>query len=150
MEKTKLGVSVAFLSALCYFMGYINLAACTVLFAVVLACSGSAEAKKNASQALILSVFFTAISMVLNWLSGSYIKMISTVSGWFVNWFSWYDAYEVMSKFNIMGILLGFIGIVECVLMVIFVIMSLKGKNIRIPVISKVVEKHVDCESEEI
>lgn len=149
MEKTKFGVSVGLLSALCYFTGYFSFTSCVILFAVILACSESVAAKKNASQALVLSVLFSLIATVLGWLSGTYLDMISTLSGWFMDWFSWYNAYDILSKLDIMGFLNGIWGLLELVLMIIFVIKSFKGKNIKIPVVTKIVNKHFDEEQAE-
>ncbi len=151
MEKTKFGVSVGLLSALCYFTGYFSFTSCVILFAVILACSESVAAKKNASQALVLSVLFSLIATVLGWLSGTYLDMISTLSSWFMEWFSWYNAYDILSKLDIMGFLNGIWGLLELVLMIIFVIKSFKGKDIKIPVVTKLVNKHFDvAEAEEV
>ncbi|MBQ8246730.1 MAG: hypothetical protein IJZ42_06330 [Lachnospiraceae bacterium] len=145
MEKTKFGISVALLSMLCYFTGYVNFTACIILFVAVLAWSDSVAAKKNASQAVVLSAFFSLISMVLNWLSNSYMSIISTI---FTNWFDLYDVYDILDNFDIMGWLVGLVGFVELVLMFIFVIMSLKGKDVKIPVVTKLVKKHFGEEEE--
>lgn len=142
MEKTKFGVSVALLSALSYFLGYYNLTACVVLFAVILLASDSLQAKKNATQALVLSVIFTMVSAVLGWISSGYMDIVGTVSGWLVEWFDWYNAYDILSKLDFMGWLNGLVGFVELVLMFVFVIMSFKNKNIKIPVVTKIVNKH--------
>ncbi len=142
MEKTKFGVSVALLSALSYFLGYYNLTACVVLFAVILAASDSLQAKKNATQALVLSIIFTMVSPVLGWISGGYMYVVETVSDRLVEWFNWYKAYEILSKLDFVGWLNGLVGYVELVLMLVFVIMSFINKNIKIPVVTKIVNKH--------
>ncbi len=139
MEKTKFGISAALLSMLCYFTGYVNLIACVILFVAILAWSDCLTAKKNATQAVVLSSFFSVLTIVLNWLSSSYMSVISTV---FTDWFDLYNVYNVLSKGDVMGWLSGFATFVECVLMIIFVILSLKGKEIKIPVITKLVNKH--------
>lgn len=146
MEKTKFGISVALLSMLCYFTGYIDFTACIILFAVILVWSDSLVAKKNASQAVVLSAFFTLITIVLNWLSNAYIDIIYKLSDILNNWFDFYTVQEWLLKADIMGWLAGFVGFVECILMIIFVFMSLKGKNIKIPVVTKLVNKHFDEE----
>lgn len=146
MEKTKFGVSAALLSMLCYFTGYVNLTACIILFVAILVWSDCLTAKKNASQAVVLSAFFSIISIILNWLSNSYMNIISTV---FNEWFDLYKVYDVLSKGDIMGWLSGLLGFIECVLMIIFVFLSLKGKEIKIPVVTKLVKKHFGEEVEE-
>ena len=143
MEKTKFGVSAAIISMLCYFTGYMNFTACIILLVAALAWSDSIVAKKNASQAAILSVFFSIITIIMNWLSGAYMSIISTV---FMDWFDLYKVYDVLSKGDIMGWLSDFIGFVELVLMIVFVFISLKGKVVKIPLISKMINKHFDEE----
>ncbi len=143
MEKTKFGVSAALISMLCYFTGYMNFTACIILLVAALAWSDSIVAKKNATQAAVLSVFFSLITMIMNWLSSAYMSIISTV---FTNWFDLYKVYDVLSKGDIMGWLSDFIGFVELVLMVVFVFISLKGKVVKIPLISKMINKHFDEE----
>lgn len=146
MEKTKFGVSVALLSMLCYFTGYIDFTACIILFAVILVWSDSLEAKKNASQAAVLSAFFTLITIILNWLSNTYVDGIYKLGEILNKWFDFYTIQEWLLNANIIGWLAGFVSFVECVLMILFVFMSLKGKNIKIPVVTKLVNKHFDEE----
>ncbi len=146
MEKTKFGISVALLSALCYFTGYMNFTACIILMVAVWGWSDSITAKINATQATVLSMFFSLISIVLNWLSNSYMKIISTI---FVDWFDLYEVYDVLDNLDFMGWIAGFVGFVECILMIIFVFVSLRDKNIKIPVVSKLVKKHFGEEAEE-
>lgn len=145
MEKTKFGVSAALLSALCYFTGYFNSTACILLFVAICVWSDSLVAKKNASQAVILSVLFSLISLVVNWLSSTYMTLISTI---FTNWFDLYDVYDILNNFDIMGWISSIIGFVEMVVMFILVIMSFKGKNIKIPVVTKIVDKHMGNEAQ--
>lgn len=142
MEKTKFGVSVALLSMLCYFTGYFSFTSCVILFAVIMACSESVAAKKNASQALVLSVLFSLVSTVLGWLSGTYLDLVGTISSFCIEHFSWYNASEILSAFDIMGFLNKIWGLLEIVLMIIFVIKSFKGKDIKIPIVTKIVNKH--------
>lgn len=146
MEKTKFGVSAALLSMLCYFTGYVNFTACIILFVAILVWSECLTAKKNAAQAVVLSAFFSLITMILNWLSNSYMSIISTV---FTEWFDLYNVYDILSKGDIMGWISGLIGFIECVLMIIFVFISLKGKEIKIPIVTKLVKKHFGEEVEE-
>lgn len=139
MEKTKFGVSAALLSMLCYFTGYFNFTACIILFVAILALSESITAKMNATQAAVLSAFFSLITLILNWLSNSYMKIISTV---FTDWFDLYDVYDVLDGLNVMGWIAGVVGFIECILMIIFVFISLKDKEVKIPIVSKLVKKH--------
>lgn len=150
MKRTKVGLSAAFISSIAFFTGYISLPTCAVLFLIALAYSDSYTAKVNATQAFVLSVFVNVISMILGMLSGSYLSIIGSLSGLFSEWFRWHSAYDVLSKFNIMGMLNSLIGIVAFVVMIIYAILSLKGKIVTVPIVSKFVDKHLSCDSDEI
>ena len=67
MQKcSKLGISVALLSMLCYFAGYYNFTACAVLFAVVLIYSQNKDLRVNATQAIVFSALFTVVTGILS------------------------------------------------------------------------------------
>lgn len=144
MEKTKFGVSVGLLSALCYFTGYSNFTACILLLIVALVWSDNLLLKKNACQATILSVFFSLASIVLNWISGKYVDLIYTVGGWLNKLFDFYDIMTALVDLNLFSFLANLVGFVELVIMFIFVIKSFKGTQIKIPVVTKIVNKHFD------
>ncbi len=148
MEKTKFGVSVGLLSMLCYFTGYANFTACILLLIVALVWSDSLALKKNACQAAVLSVFFSLASIVLNWISGKYVDLIYTVGGWLNKLFDFYEIQNFLVDANLFSFLAGLVGLVEIILMFIFVIKSAKGKTIKIPVVSKMVNKHFGEEAE--
>ena len=62
------------------------------------------------------------------------------------------DVSEVQQWFidnNGFNFLIGFLGFAEFVLMIVFVILSLKNKVVKIPLITKLIDKHFDTEETE-
>lgn len=64
MKLTKFGVSVALISAVAYFAGYVGIVPIVLLFIFALYTDIEIVAKKNVTQAMILSVFFSILTMV--------------------------------------------------------------------------------------
>lgn len=146
MEKTKFGVSAGLLSMICYFTGYTSLPASVLMLILALVWSESVTLKKNACQATVLSIFFSLIFTVLNWISGAYESLLNMIFGLFDELL---DVSEVQQWFidnNGFDFLIGFLGFAEFVLMIVFVILSLKNKVVKIPLITKFINKHFDTE----
>lgn len=146
MEKTKFGVSAGLLSMICYFTGYTSLPASLLMLVLALVWSESVTLKKNACQATVLSIFFSLIFTVLNWISGAYESLLNMIFGLFDELL---DVSEVQQWFidnNGFDFLIGFLGFAEFVLMIVFVILSLKNKVVKIPLITKLIDKHFDAE----
>lgn len=146
MEKTKFGVSAGLLSMICYFTGYTSLPASLLMLILALVWSESVTLKKNACQATVLSIFFSLIFTVLNWISGAYESLLNMIFGLFDELL---DVSEVQQWFidnNGFDFLIGFLGFAEFVLMIVFVILSLKNKVVKIPLITKFINKHFDAE----
>ena len=146
MEKTKFGVSAGLLSMICYFTGYTSLTASILMLALALAWSESVTLKKNACQATVLSIFFSLIFTVMNWISGAYVSLLNMIFGLFDELL---DVSEVQQWFidnNGFDFLIGFLGFAEFALMIVFVILCLKNKAVKIPLITKLIDKHFDTE----
>lgn len=146
MEKTKFGVSAGLLSMICYFTGYTSLTASILMLILALAWSESVTLKKNACQATVLSIFFSLLYTVMNWISGAYESLLNMIFGLFDELL---DVSEVQQWFidnNGFDFLIGFLGFAEFVLMIVFVILSLKNKAVKIPLITKLIDKHFDAE----
>ena len=146
MEKTKFGVSAGLLSMICYFTGYTSLPASLLMLILALVWSESVTLKKNACQATVLSIFFSLLFTVLNWISGAYESLLNMIFGLFDELL---DVSEVQQWFidnNGFDFLIGFLGFAEFVLMIVFVILSLKNKVVKIPLITKLIDKHFDAE----
>ena len=138
MKDQKLGISVAFLSAFCYFLGYYSITFSAVVLVLVLALAEAAELKKNAAQAFTFAAFVYVIQLVLDVLSSKYQGLLGKIysKGNFD-----YDLYDALSSIDVCRFLSTLVGLAAFVFMIIFVIASLKGKNVKIPVVSKLVDK---------
>lgn len=145
MEKTKFGVSVAFLSMLCYFTGYMNFTACILLLVLALVWADSATLKKNACQAAFLSICFDLIRLVLNWIAGIYGSIINFIFDILNNWWDLYDLKSWLIEYSAFDGIVNILGFVEWVLMIVLVILCLKNKTIKLPLITKIVDKHLDA-----
>lgn len=146
MEKTKFGVSAGLLSMICYFTGYTSLTASVLMLILALAWSESVTLKKNACQATVLSIFFSLLYTVMNWISGAYESLINTIFGWLEELLDVYEVQQWFIENNGFDFLIGFLGFAEFVLMIVFVILSLKNKVVKIPLITKLIDKHFDAE----
>jgi len=142
MEKTKWGISAALVSMLCYFTGFMSFTACIVLFVAVLVWSESYTAKINATQAVVLSVFFTLITTVCNWLSQTYVGFVNETFGILSTWWDFNSVREWILRVDFMDGIANFIRFIEFIVMFVLVIMSLKNKEIKLPVVSKLVKNH--------
>ena len=93
MKLTKFGVSVALISAVAYFAGYVGIVPIVLLFIFALYTDIEAVAKKNVTQAMIISVFFSILTMVFGACSSGYMDFIGLFSGA-------YGVYNVLSKLD--------------------------------------------------
>lgn len=89
----------------------------------------------NVTQATILSIFFSIVVTVLSACSSGYIDFIGLFS-------EAYNVYNVLSKLNFCSWLVTICNILEFAVMIYAVIASFKGNVVKLPVISKLVNKH--------
>ena len=154
MQKcTKLGISVALLSMLCYFSGYYNFTACAIFFVAILIYSENKDLRINATQAIVFSALYTVISGILSQFSG----VIYDVIYYFASLFNTFKAYPVsdfiygvadwMNAFDIIKFCNNVLRILYFIFTVIFVFGSLKGKVCKVPFVTKIVEKHFSDET---
>lgn len=135
MKLTKFGVSVALISAVAYFAGYVGIVPIVLLFIFALYTDIEIVAKKNVTQALIISVCFSILSMVLGACSSGYMSFVDLFSGA-------YGVYNVLSKLNFCSWLDGICDIAEFVIMIYAVIAAFKGEVVKLPIVTKMVDKH--------
>ena len=145
MKFTKFGVSTALIGALGYFMGYFSLIPMTLLFIFVLYTNLDLTAKKNITQALTMSILFSVTLTVISFCSNGYLTLLDKV---FVDIFENYDLYEKLSNLNAFNGLSTIIAILEFVVMIYAVIVALKGKVVKLPIITKLVDKHFEKTAE--
>ncbi len=151
MQKcSKLGISVALLSMLCYFAGYYNFTACAILFAVVLIYSQNKDLRVNATQAIVFSALFTVVTGILSQFSDVIYDIIYYFAGMF-NTFKatpvsdfFYGVANWVSTFDLVRFCNNVLHLLYFIFTVIFVFGSLKGKVCKVPFITKLVEKHFD------
>ena len=139
----RFGVSVAFISAFAFFCGWYNFTWLLVGTILVLLLAGEEEIlKKNVLNAFFLSFISLIANIVLGWISRKYLGLLFNLSTSSVNWISTAmnfdigktDVYTIFTKLDIAGFIVNILGFVEFVLMVIFVILSLMGKTVKVPV----------------
>lgn len=144
MKCEKLGISVAFLSALAFFFGWYSLTIAAVIAVGVICVSKNEVLRKNVLNAFVLSICFTVVTFILSKISGGYINIISKIYGLSWEWLSkifTYNVYSVFMKLDLCYYLIKILSFVEFVLMIVFVIIAAKGKEIKIPLISSIVNK---------
>ena len=76
MKCDKLGISVAFLSALAFFFGWYSLTIAAIITVGVICVSKNETLRRNVLNAFILSLIFTIISLVLGKISSGYMNFI--------------------------------------------------------------------------
>ncbi|MBP3506215.1 MAG: hypothetical protein J6K43_07425 [Lachnospiraceae bacterium] len=135
MNLTKFGISAALISVVGYFAGYVGIVPMVLLFIFALYSDADIVVKKNVTQATILSIFFSIVVTVLAACSSGYIDFIGLFS-------EAYNVYNVLSKLNFFSWLVTICNILEFAVMIYAVIASFKGNVVKLPVISKLVNKH--------
>ncbi|MBP5529818.1 MAG: hypothetical protein J6X80_07185 [Lachnospiraceae bacterium] len=139
----RFGVSVAFISAFAFFCGWYNFTWLLVGTILVLLLAGEEEVlKKNVLNAFFLSFIILLANIVLGWISRKYLGMLFNLSTSSINWVytamnanvGKTDVYTIFTKLDIAGFIVNILGFVEFVLMVIFVILSLMGKTVKVPI----------------
>lgn len=138
MEKTKFGITIGALSAIGYLCGYLGMTPMIIFFVFTLALSAERVIKVNALQSMLLSFVFVLIKIVMGWfisLNGNIVelayKINSTVG----------EIFSAMSEFT-HGVN-GFFDIVETVIFMLLIFMAFSGKIVKLPIISKIAEKHI-------
>jgi hypothetical protein len=139
----RFGVSVAFISAFAFFCGWYSFSWILIGTILVLLLAGDEEVlKKNVLNAFFLSFILLIANMVLGWISRKYLGMLFNLSTSSVDWIRTAintnigktDLYTIFTKLDIAGFIVNILGFVEFVLMIIFVILSLTGKGVKVPI----------------
>ena len=137
MEKTKLGLPTglfgALIFAVAYFSGYLAL---LLVAGYVLLCEKDAWLRRTAVKAVLVTVLFSVIGLVL----GLIPDLIGIVDDLF-NVFGSYFSIPFIS--NVLNLLRSVIGLVETVVFVALGVLCLSKKQIKIPVIDDLLEKNV-------
>lgn len=137
----KLGVTFGFLSAVGFFLGWYSFTWVLVFACFILLINEDEIVKKNVLSAIFLNIIFMAIELVLGKLSYWFISFLGDLASWsWVKWFT-YDVYDIVSKFDIAGILNNIVRFVHFVLTVVFALIALKGNAVKVPVASGLADK---------
>ncbi len=143
MDK-KLGVSVGLLSALCFFAAYSNWLAAVVLLVVILAFSSEYVLKKNAVSAAVFAIVIALVRTGLSWISSSYNKVLTFIDTLLHEvWHNVYGVTNVFRKLDFADGISTFISFLFFVITIFFVIKALKGGEVKVPLLNKMIEKHV-------
>lgn len=134
-KLTKYGVSAALIGALAYFLGTVGMFYAIALFVIVLVLDFGKEAKKRVATAVLFCVVYALVMSGVNYLSSFWLDFCNLFN-------SMHQVYSILVKLNIFGYIYDILGFVKYILVVVFVVISLRGKDVKIPMISKMVAKH--------
>ena len=134
MEKTKLGISVALMSALTFLSGYLGITVLVLLAGYILIREENAYLKKTAVGTIVLYLAFAALSICVGLLS-NFFSLVN-FGGWMYGSFVYTFTNGFTSTLNTL------ISIAEKVVFGLLALFAVLGKEVKIPVIDKFVEKH--------
>lgn len=121
MNKTKLGLSVGLLGAICYLLSSYNVFAAVALMVVILLVEKNRQVKVNAVQAVCIALMFIVLRM--GWgIIDSFIGMIPDVY--------WSQADSVIY---------GLLSIGQTIITILFAAFTLLGLKINLPFISSAI-----------
>ena len=145
MEKTKLGVSVFLMAALCCFLGmFAGYVLTGVLVGYILLREEHIWLRRFSATILglmvVFSLAFFAVELLPNLLSLVTTELLTAVGAPVT-----YDLYNFTNGFaNFFGWLSSILSFCKSALFVALGILTLVGKPFQIPVISKLVAKHIN------
>lgn len=134
MEKTKLGISVALFSALTFLCGYFGITALVLVGGYILLREENKSLKKTAVGTIVLYLAFAALGICVGLLS-NFFSLVN-----FGGWMYGTAMYTVTNGFT--STLSTLVDIAEKVVYGLLALFALLGKEVKIPVIDKFVEKH--------
>ena len=139
----RFGVTIAFISAFAFFCGWYSFSWLLIGTILVLLLAGDEEVlKKNVLNAFFLSFILLLANMVLGWISRKYLGMLMDLSASKFDWvrnvmlasIGKSSVYTILTKLDIAGFIVKILGFVKFVLMIIFVIISFKGGEVKVPI----------------
>ena len=134
MEKSKLGISIALFAALTFMSGYFGITVLVLVAGYILIREENAYLKKTAVGTVVLYLAFAALSLCVSLLS-TFFSLVN-VGGWMYSTIM----YTVTNGFT--SFLSNLITIAKYVVFGLLALLALLGKEVKIPVIDKFVEKH--------
>lgn len=134
MEKSKLGISIALFSALTFLTGYLGITAMVLVVGYILIREENMTLKKNAVGTVVLYLAFTALSLCIGIL-GNVFDLFN-----FGGWMYGSIVYTITNGF--ISTLNTLVYIAEKVVFGLLALFALLGKEVKIPLVNKFVEKH--------
>lgn len=144
MKKAKLGISVGLMGAAIYFMGLISTLGLVILAGYVLLFEENPWLKKSAVKAVILSVAFSLISVVIS--SGDNVfGILNTMLDWADGPFD-FIKFQFKYPFDIDILLTNALDLLENILFLILGFKALRQDSIKIGFMDNFINKHMDQE----
>ena len=134
MEKSKLGISVALFSALTFLSGYFGITVLVLVAGYILLREDNASLKKNAVGTVVLYLAFAALSLCVGLLDN--VFDLFNFGGWM------YGSFAYTATNGFISTLATLVDIAEKVVFGLLALFALLGKDVKIPVIGKFIEKH--------
>lgn len=134
MEKSKLGISVALFSALTFLTGYFGITVLVLVAGYILLREENASLKKNAVNTVVLYLAFAALGICIGLLDN--VFDLFNFGGWMYG----NIAYTITNGF--ISTLATLVDIAEKVVFGLLALFALLGKDVKLPVIDKFIEKH--------
>lgn len=133
----RFGVSIAFISAFAFFCGWFNFTWLLVGTVLVLVLCEEEKLRKNVLNAFFLSFILLIANMVLNWISDRYVGLLNSILNtgwdWLANIYT-IRVHNVFLKLDICSYIAAFLRFAEFVLMVVFAVLALMGKEVKVPI----------------
>lgn len=143
MNKTKLGISTSMLAAFIFLLaivtefvsaGWVFSMAFVGIVAFVLYKEEDLWLKACAIKAVCVVLVFTLVPFLFG-----FVNDIME----FINFFLQFADIQICDGFGIMNFFMNIISVVEKVFLLVLALLAFKGKTIKLPVIDKMVAKHL-------
>lgn len=136
MEKTKLGISVGMLGALCYFLGFISTMSLIIVAGYILLFENSEWLKRTAVKAVAVVVAFAVLILILNSANG----VFSAVNSFFA-------LFEAETRFvypsSLDALLRTVLNVTEDILLLVLGFKAFRQASVKVAVIDKTLDKHI-------
>ena len=134
MEKSKLGISVCLLSALTFLTGSLGITVMVLVGGYILIREDNKTLKKSAVNTIVLYLAFAVLTLCI----GALDNLIDVFN--FNGWMYGSSVYSVITA--ILSTLSYIVSLAEKVIFGLLAVFALVGKEVKLPVIDKFVEKH--------
>ena len=141
MEKSKLGISIGLFAAIIYFIGATNnLLIVAVITAYILLCEPAEWLKKMSVKALILTVFFTVIITLTNYVLSvlsAFVGTVNNIAGYGI-------AFNIVNFifYTLPSLIRTLISVFQVLLFVLFGFKAYKQEDIKIDLIDNIIDKN--------